>query len=379
MRFFVLFDTKIVDKYYEICYYNLIIYLRGGILDNISVKLPKIEQIPIILRNLYERYGYTKYRMAKFEPYDFYREHKGFLKSEGILTFNGPNGKLLALKPDVTMSIAKSVKKDKEYKYFYLENVYRTDGVEYNEISQIGIEYIGGQGEYPSAEVLWLAVSTLGVISDSFALSIGHVGVWNKCFEELGILEPFKSKLLEKIKNKSMHEVKDILSACGVDSGAEELILKLASVSGKLTDTVKELRELTKDIDLGDICQEIEDIASALKAVGADEKCYLDFSVMGDLAYYNGIIFNGYVEGVSKATLSGGRYDNLLKSMNKNHKAIGFAVYTEELQRALQEDKSQDSEIISVCGKNLADALLDTVKKAESGEYVKAVTEVENA
>ena len=348
-------------------------------MDNISVKLPKIEQIPIKLRDLYERFGYTKYRMAKFEPYDFYREHKGFLKSEGILTFNGPKGKLLALKPDVTMSIAKSVKKDKEYKYFYVENVYRTDGGEYNEINQIGIEYIGGVGEYPCVEVLYLACRTLDVISQEYVLSIGHAGVWNACFEYLNLTEQVKSEVLAKIKNKSLHEVDSILKNCGVSEKGVNLVHSLASISDEISVAVNNFKSITKNLPFEDISNELTCLADALKEVGVGNKCRLDFSVTGDLTYYNGIVFNGYVCGVAKTMLSGGRYDNLLKSLDKDHNAIGFAVYTEELQRAFASEKVENDCLIKVNDYSAKDAIKKVVQAVDEGLYVKAVTEVENA
>lgn len=348
-------------------------------MDNISVKLPKIEQIPIKLRDLYERFGYKKYRMAKFEPYDFYREHKGFLKSEGILTFNGPKGKLLALKPDVTMSIVKSVKNGKEYKYFYVENVYRTDGAEFNEINQIGVEYIGGVGVYPCAEVLYLACRTLSEVSENYVLSIGHAGVWKACFDYLKLSEQTRQEVLTKIKSKSLHEVKDILSLSGVDSKGIDLVIDIASISDEFSLAVNKFIDLTKNLPIQSISSELSTIADALKNVGADKKCKLDFSVMGDFTYYNGIIFNGYVEGVAKAILAGGRYDNLLKTMEKEGEAIGFAVYTEELQRALSAENVVEDIVINASEDLVANSLEKVVEQVNRGVYVKAVTEVENA
>lgn len=348
-------------------------------MDKISVKLPRIEQIPIKLRDLYERFGYKKYRMAKFEPYDFYRERKGFLKSEGILTFNGPKGKLLALKPDVTMSIAKSVKKDKEYKYFYVENVFRTDGGEYKEINQIGIEYIGGQGAYPCAEVIYLACRTLGVISDNYVLSIGHAGVWNACFDYIGLSEQVKSDVLESIRRKSIHEVKALLENALVKEEYVNLVLSIASISDNIVNATKEFCNITKGLPFDDITNELNELTDALLKVDMDKKCKLDFSVIGDLTYYDGIVFNGYIEGVAKTMLAGGKYDNLLKSLEKDHQAIGFAVYTEELERAFSEEKVEEDKIVYVSGKSVSEALFEVVNCEKDGLYIKAVTEVENA
>ena len=68
------------------------------------------EKVVLELRSLYEKYGYAQYKMSKFEEYDLYVRNKDFLVSDNIITFTDTNGKLMALKPDVTLSIIKSSK-----------------------------------------------------------------------------------------------------------------------------------------------------------------------------------------------------------------------------------------------------------------------------
>ena len=70
---------------------------------------PRTERVVGQLRELYRRYGYTQYRMSKFEPYDLYVRNKSFLVSEDILTFTDADGRLMALKPEVNLSIVKTV------------------------------------------------------------------------------------------------------------------------------------------------------------------------------------------------------------------------------------------------------------------------------
>ena len=79
------------------------------------------------LRSIYRRFGYKRFKMSKFEEYDLYVRNKDFLISDGIITFTDTNGRLLALKPDVTLSIIKNAKdiKGTVEKLYYNENVYR--------------------------------------------------------------------------------------------------------------------------------------------------------------------------------------------------------------------------------------------------------------
>ena len=66
------------------------------------------EQATFRLRALYERAGYRKYRCSRFEEYALYQEYQRFLPDAQVVTFTDLDGKLRAIKPDVTLSIAKT-------------------------------------------------------------------------------------------------------------------------------------------------------------------------------------------------------------------------------------------------------------------------------
>ncbi|MBQ7292755.1 MAG: ATP phosphoribosyltransferase regulatory subunit, partial [Clostridia bacterium] len=105
------------------------------------------ERVAYSLGQLYHKYGYIRYKVSKFEEYDLYVQNKSFLVSDNVLTFTDTDGKLMALKPDVTLSIVKnSVDGENSIqKVYYNENVYRTSqgAGEFKEIMQTGLECIG--------------------------------------------------------------------------------------------------------------------------------------------------------------------------------------------------------------------------------------------
>ena len=159
------------------------------------------EKITLELRTLYEQYGYRKYRMSKFEEYELYLENKNFLKSQHIITFHDLDGRVLALKPDVTLSIAKNTHataKSSE-KFYYLENVYRLDKPSggYREISQLGLEYIGKLDRIAAYEVISLAQQTLRAISSRCQMQLSHIGFWVSLLEGLGIAQSLRAEILE--------------------------------------------------------------------------------------------------------------------------------------------------------------------------------------
>ena len=143
-------------------------------MDSLTDILPADEMLPLRLRALFENHGYRRFRVGKFESYDMYMENRSFLRSEGIITFTNAQGRLMALKPDVTLSIVKNVKPDDgTQKYFYNESVFRIEhrGEEYREISQMGIEYLGADTDYAQAEVVLLALESLSAIGEEIALA----------------------------------------------------------------------------------------------------------------------------------------------------------------------------------------------------------------
>lgn len=139
------------------------------------------ERIGFLLRTLYAGSGYSRYRMGKFEEYDLYSRNKDFLFSEGVITFTDTNGRLMALKPDVTLSIVKNTrdKAGELQKLYYHENVYRVASAEdgFREMTQVGVECMGDVDGPCVAEVLRLAAESLRACSEEYVLEISHLGL----------------------------------------------------------------------------------------------------------------------------------------------------------------------------------------------------------
>ena len=297
--------------------------------------LRREEKITLALRALYEKYGYRKYRMGKFEEYELYLENKNFLKSQNIITFNALDGSVLALKPDVTLSIAKNTHATarSSEKFYYLENVYRLDkqSGSYREISQLGLEYIGCLDQLASFEVLWLAQRTLSAISDRHRMQVSHIGFWISLLDGLNISEALRREILEFVRGKRLHEMKARLREAHVAEAAVGLLLMAAALCGPFEQTLEEAAKIAINQGMTEALDELRAVYGLLLDRGCAGDMTLDFSLVSDSDYYGGIIFQGYVEGVPRAVLTGGYYGNLLKKFGKALDAIGFAVYLNEL------------------------------------------------
>ena len=145
---------------------------------NLEILKPQ-ERVSLQLRVLYEQAGYRKYHMGRFEEYGLYQENLRFLSSEQVITFTDLDGRLLALKPDVTLSIAKNAQpaQGECERYYYAENVYRPsqESHTFREISQMGLECIGAVDTAAMVQVVSLALSSLELTGEPFALELSHM------------------------------------------------------------------------------------------------------------------------------------------------------------------------------------------------------------
>lgn len=294
------------------------------------------EQAVFLLRSLYSKYGYKQYKMRKFEEYDLYVRNKDFLISDSVITFTDTNGKLMALKPDVTLSIVKNTKDSdgSVQKVYYDENVYRVSkGTHsYKEIKQAGLECIGDVDTYCVCEVLSLAVKSLMTISESCVVDVSDLAILFALYDYIGLSYETRKRMTSLISDKNTHEMKRLCEAMSVSAESTALLEELISYNGTPDEILPRLKAMAERIGAQAEFSEFESVVSSLDEE-LQSKLRIDFSVVSDINYYNGIVFKGFIDKIPDSVLSGGRYDSLMQSMSRKSKAIGFAVYIDMLER----------------------------------------------
>lgn len=280
---------------------------------------------------LYEQYGYIKLKMSKFEKYDFYINNKYFFNSSGMITFTDINGDLLALKPDNTFSIAKSLRigLDEVKKIYYHDDVYRLCRKTklYEKVMQYGVECIGNVDLYNLCEIVGLATESLNRISDNSVLNISHLGVVLSLLRSFDIEEMQQLELFKFIEEKNIRGIETICSIMEISDDIVSQILSLVSAYGPLEVVMPKLRRSIKDSNALKSLDELEYVVRAVqKREGT--KIIIDMSItMGYMNYYDGIIFKGFVRDISSNVVMGGQYNKLMKCFNRSISAIGFAIY----------------------------------------------------
>lgn len=304
------------------------------------------EKVIFRLRSLYSRYGYSRYKLSKFEEYDLYARNKDFLISDRVITFLDPNGKLMALKPDVTLSIVKNSKDDAKslQKLYYNENVYRAPkgSHTFQEIPQVGLECLGYVDDYCICEVLELAAESLRSISEDGILDISHLGLLSGLMDAIGIPGNRKDSLLKCIGQRSFHELTALCRTCGAAEEDIELLRQVLASSGAPKTVLPRLRKLLEGRISIQPLEQLMRVTDALAQSDVGQMLRIDFSAVDDIRYYNGIVFKGFIPGLPTSVLTGGQYDKLMRKMGRRSGAIGFAVYMDLLERLELRRKDYD-------------------------------------
>lgn len=343
----------------------------------IDEKLLKREEAAVYaLRSLYRRFGYTQFKMSKFEEYDLYVRNKDFLVSDGIITFTDTNGRLKALKPDVTLSIINNSKDtDGVQKLYYNENVYRISGSThtYKEIMQTGLECIGHIGLFEVCEVLNLAIKSLETIDDNTLLELSHVGLIEAAFDELQLSKELTKKVTDFINSKNSDDLQTLCETNGIDPQRLTVFTK-NYVSA--TDAFNAVKSVYSSDAVLNALTEFETIYNLLSGLSDNVKLIVDFSCIGTMSYYSGVVFKGYIRNIPDAVLSGGQYDKLMRKLNRTAGAIGFAVYLDELGRYDRNLQEYDVDTVLLYGDDISAALKTAEMLSAGGNSVMVMGEI---
>lgn len=309
---------------------------------NTKFELKGEEKVIMALRSLYTSYGYRPYKMSRFEEYDLYAGNKDFLVSGNVITFTDTDGKLMALKPDVTLSIVRSVRdvRNSVSRICYDENVYRVSDRSgtFREIMQAGLECIGDVGLLELAEVAVLAQKSLMTISEKSVLTISHMGIIEAFLKGISSSE-IAEEAISALSSRNTQAIISLQQKAPEASDSLESLAHLCSMTGSNEAVLAELETMGAD---STSLKELKTVVSLLDPKVAR----IDFTAVGGMKYYNGMVFRGYVEGVPVAVLSGGQYDRLLQRMGRKSRAVGFAVYLDALERLLEDRREFDVDVV---------------------------------
>ena len=293
------------------------------------------ERLSLRLRLLYEEAGFRQYRMGRFEEYGLYQQNRRFLASDQVITFTDLDGRLLALKPDVTLSIAKNAQFEEGGcgRFYYSENVYRPsqESHTFQEISQMGLECIGAVDDGITAQAVSLAGKSLALTGRDFVLEASHMGFVAGLLDAVGAPEAARPWLLSCVRDRNLHELRSAAEEAGLSRQGTDALCRLDALAGDWEAVLAQAEPIALNAGMGAALAELRPLCAALEAQG--QSLRLDLSLVNDMEYYNGLVLQGYVAGLPRAVLTAGRYDPLVELVRAGALAGVFAVFLDVLAR----------------------------------------------
>ncbi|MCR5457403.1 MAG: ATP phosphoribosyltransferase regulatory subunit [Clostridiales bacterium] len=322
------------------------------------------------LKELFELYGFRKFKMSRFETYDFYSENRSFLKTSNLITFTDLDGRLMAMKPDITLSIMRNAGSEDE-KVYYMDTVYRASGSHFREVAQAGVERIGYIDDYAEAEVIALAAKALQSISEDYSLRISDSDFVSTLLEELKTDEATQKEILSLFSRKNCDGIKKLQEENRIDEKTYSVLVDVLGIYMPLKQGIEKIREKAFGEKTKKTIEHLSSVCEILDSFKVLDRVYLDFSMAAGMSYYSGVIFRGAVPSIPMNILSGGRYDTLPRKMGKQSGAIGFAIDLDLIDSYIKTEKEYDYDAVIVYTnktdkKELAKLQTDFVEKGKS-------------
>ena len=311
----------------------------AGFRDVLAQEAAERERISAAVRDLFSSRGYAPIETPTLEVMDVMRAG-GHMTGVPFKFFDS-QGDLLAMRPDVTLQVARMCAtrlagQPGPFRFRYQQRVFReTEGqmrAAAREVTQIGIECIGPSGAEGDAEVLQLfceALETAGV--RDFTISVATVGVLRALLAASGASAAWSEQVLEAFHASNFVEL-DLLTGvgCPVPPVFAQALRALPRIRGG-RDAIEEARALVAPLGCEDGLDELSGMCDLLDAAGVGGRVCIDFSVMSSFDYYTGMVFEAYAPGLGSPLGSGGRYDNMVGAYGEDRPAAGFAFFLEQV------------------------------------------------
>ena len=321
---------------------NPILHTPEGVRDIYGSEfVQKFELQQLLYRVLAER-GYQGIETPTFEFFDVFSREVGTVPSRELYKFFDKEGNTLALRPDMTPSIARAVSKyfhdETPIRLCYMGNTF----INYDkyqgrlkETTQLGAELMGEESVSADVELLSVLVEALKAAGlEEFQVSVGQVEFFKALLKEAGIGSEAEESLRRLISDKNRVAAEELLAGYELSPKLRETFLEMATLSGS-AEALEKARALTDNPEALKALGRLEDIYRGLKEKGFEKYISFDLSMLSKYNYYTGIVFRAYSYGYGEPVAKGGRYDTLLSHFGRELPAVGFAIVVDQLQRAL--------------------------------------------
>ena len=320
------------------------IYTPDGVQDILFEECYMKRSLEQRIRALFTSCGYCEIETPTIEFYDVFASEEGAMPQENMFKFFDQQGRILVLRPDITIPVARITAtkcKDAAYplRVSYIGNVFRYNdfgGGKQNEFTQAGIEALGVNTPEADAEVISIAINALKASGlQNFRIDIGQTEFFNGLMEETGLADGDTEQVRMLIDRKDYVGLEEYLNRCNIREDLKKLIFDLPGFFGS-ADLIDRVEALKMNQRSRDALENIRQVLDTLEDYGLAQHVSVDLGMLRGLEYDTGILFRGFTYGVGFPILTGGRYDRLVGAFGKSCPATGFSLGVNLLMMALQ-------------------------------------------
>lgn len=350
------------------------------------------------LRNIFIGMGYSEVMTPGIEFFDVFNKISSYIPQESIYKLTDAKSRLIAIRPDSTIPIARMVAtRLKDYalplRLFYNQSIYSINPAlsgRSDEEVQAGIELIGSSSKKADLEVLSLAIQALSSYdSKNFRIEIGDIGFFTELVSRLNVDSSVEEDIRRLIEVKNYPALNDFLDSIG-ENQITKALKQLPRLFGGV-EVFEKASTLFSDEKIELILSDLKDLYNKLEMLGFNGKIAVDLGIVNRTNYYTGIVFRGYLQGYGETVLSGGRYDKLISEFGYDVPAIGFGINVDAVSSIIRKnnkssnspktdiivfgDKGYEMKALTVAqklyneGRKVENAVFETIEEVK--EYVK--------
>lgn len=330
-------------------YEQNLLFTPEGVRDIYGLECEKREWVEAGIRKIMKLYGFQDILTPTFEFFDIFNRERGTVESKEMFKFFDQYNNTLALRPDITPSIARCVAKyyseeEMPIRLSYSGNTFihrRGYQGKLSEIAQIGAELMNDSSSDADAEMIAMTVECLAKSGlKEFKIDVGHAGFIRGLMEESGFSSGEVQEYKRLIANKNSFGVEEMIEKKNLSSQLKELLIRLPDLFGA-KETLAYARERVNHLGALEALQRLETVQEILGIYGLEESVTFDLGMLSHYDYYTGIIFKAYTYGTGEAIVTGGRYDKLIEQFGKKSPAVGLAIVLDQLMNALASQKAE--------------------------------------
>ncbi|HXG68836.1 MAG TPA: ATP phosphoribosyltransferase regulatory subunit [Blastocatellia bacterium] len=303
------------------------------------------------IMEVFAGWSYSEIILPIFDYADLFALGMGKEQAEMTYRFTGRDGKLLALRPEMTSLVARTVatrfrEHPRPIRLSYSGEVFRWDeprGGRQYEFHQIGLEHVGSDRLEADTEALVIAIEALRRLGlEGFTITLSHVDFFNGIAERLNLDEDERRLMREIIDRKETNELDAFLEKYA-DAGIRSAFCRMAMLAGK-REIIHQVRPMVINPKSVAALDDLERVYHIAQEIGIDSYIDIDLGDVGGLDYYTGLTFKIYAPGLGTALGRGGRYDQLLAQFGCPEPAVGFSLCLDWLAQLLAPRVSEITE-----------------------------------